>query len=235
MSFLGAQSMRWVAAVYLTCMPLGQVIAAPVSYIPILGITSSTAATDFWSANNLIQGPGVGFDAQAPYSRPDPLADGQQEWATDRFGRTSYPDDDYFKYGPTPVLTLDLGEDRLLTEISIWGYLYWTANGASAFTLRFASDSDGANGFGTSIDYNPVIAGLLNESYSRQSFALAPVTARFVQMTITDNFFDPAFPDGGGDRVGLGEIAFQAVPVPGTLALLGLGLAFLAAVRNRRA
>ncbi len=200
---------------------------AAVTFLPISSITSSTAATDFWPADNLIQGPGVGFDANAPYSRSDPIGTGAEDWVT------AQNNPDYFAGAQAaPVLTIDLGADRLLTEISIWGYLEWTANGASAFSLRFATEADGPAGLGTSIAYNPNITGLLNESYPRQSFALTPVTGRYVEMTITDNFFDGVAP--GGDRVGLGEIGFQQVPEPGTLALLGVALTGLIFSRRKQ-
>ena len=200
---------------------------AAVTFLPISSITSSTAATDFWPAGNLIQGPGVGFDANAPFSRSDPIGTGAEDWVTAQNGS------DYFAGGQAaPVLTIDLGADQLLTEISIWGYLEWTANGASAFSLRFATEADGLAGFGTSIVYNPGITGLLNESYLRQSFALTPVTGRYVEMTITDNFYGGLTP--GGDRVGLGEIAFQQVPEPATIGLLGLGFAGLGFPRRKQ-
>ena len=202
-------------------------VAQAVTFHPISSITSSTAATDFWSVNNLIQGPGIGFDANAPFRRSDPLGS-NTEWVT------AQNNPDYFGALPAPVLTIDLGADRLLSEISVWGYLDSNNNGASAFSLRFATAADGLGGFGTSITYTPSISGLLNDSYVRQSFALNPLTARYVEMTITDNFYDAANSGRGGDRVGLGEIAFQQVPEPGTLALLSLGLAALAASRWRK-
>jgi PEP-CTERM motif len=221
--------MKTVAGCFMALLALLTTSAAQgVAFYPISSITSSTAGTDFWSAGNLIQGPGVGFDANAPFSRSDPIGTGAEDWVT------AQNNPDYFGVLPAPILTIDLGADRLLSEISVWGYLDSNNNGASAFSLRFATAADGLGGFGTSISYTPSISGLLNDSYVRQSFTLNPLTARYVEMTITDNFYDAANSTRGGDRVGLGEIAFQQVPEPTTLALLGLGLAGLAASRRRR-
>ena len=56
-------------------------------------------------------------------------------------------------------------------------------------------------------------------------------------MTITDNYFTaPGDGSGGtlagGDRVGLGEVAFEIVPEPSSLSLLLIGILGL---RRRRA
>lgn len=53
--------------------------------------------------------------------------------------------------------------------------------------------------------------------------------ANFVRMTVTDNQFGGA---PGGDRLGMGEIRFIAVPEPST-ALLG-SLALLGLIRRKR-
>ena len=66
------------------------------------------------------------------------------------------------------VITLDLGVDSALSEISAWGYSNANANGVSQFKLRFASAADGAGSFGTSISYNPTFS-LANNQTIRQS------------------------------------------------------------------
>ena len=89
---------------------------------------------------------------------------------------------------------------------------------------------------GTSISYNPIFT-LTNDDTVRQSSAFSQaVSARYVEMTALDNFFvAPGDGSGGetpgGDRVGLGEVAF-AVPEPSSLSLLAIGL--LAVLRRRR-
>ncbi len=123
---------------------------------------------------------------------------------------------------PAPVLVFDLGSVVRLTEISLWGYADTNANGALAVDLRF-SDTTTFTGAPTSI------GGILQATAPRQSFSFAPVDARYVELTPTDNYFGINPP--GGDRVGLGEVAF-AVPEPSAslLSLLG-GLLLL---RRRR-
>jgi len=73
---------------------------------------------------------------------------------------------------------------------------------------------------GNSISYNPTFNPTNDDDAARQSFLFEEtVVARFVEFTATDNFFmEPG--DGsngetpGGDRVGLGEIAFEIDPAP---------------------
>ena len=60
-------------------------------------------------------------------------------------------------------------------------------------------------------------------------FSFAPVNARYVELTPTDNLFGVAPP--GGDRVGFGEVAF-AIPEPSATLLGLLGGLFL--LRRRR-
>ena len=58
------------------------------------------------------------------------------------------------------------------------------------------------------------------------------MTAQYVELIPTDNFFGISPP--GGDRVGLGEVAFQVVPEAGESVLACLGLTGLLAGRRRR-
>lgn len=181
-------------------------------FYPIDNVTSSTADTDFYPVENLIQGPGVGFDAEPPYEK---LVGGEQgNWVTDAPG--GFPAD-YIEVAGAPVLVFDLGKDVVLAEISVWGYTTTNANGVKEFSLRFATEADGPEGFGNSIDANPIFT-ISNDDTVRNSFELEPVAARYVEMTLTDNHFEaPGDGSGGetpgGDRVGLGEVAFEILDV----------------------
>lgn len=202
-------------------------------FYTISSVSASTAATDLWPASNLIQGPGVGFAADAPHDKTSGAAEGN--WVTDACG---FPCD-YLGTFPPPVLTFDLGSDVLLTEISTWGYAATNSNGASEYSLRFATDAEGTAGFGTSISYSPVFTAT-NDDVVRQSNAFSEaVTARYVEMTLTDNFFiAPGDGSGGelagGDRIGLGEVAFAVVPEPGSMTMIVLGSLALLGLRRRR-
>ena len=186
----------------------------PVEFYPIESIEASTAGSDGKPADNLIEGLGIGFIDEQPYSRTGDV------WYTAACG---FPCDYLDSFDP-PVLWLDLGEDQELNEIDVWGYGASNANGVKEFSLRFATEADGSNGFGESIEYNPTFSDLPNDDLNRLRFPFEEtVNARYVEFTALDNFFiSPGNGTGGetpgGDRMGLGEIAFPIVPlvsVPG--------------------
>lgn len=172
---------------------------------------------DAWpfAEENLTQGPGVGFDELEPH---DKIGGGaNSDWVT--LADAGYPAD-YVEEVGMPVIRLDLGEDVVLDEISTWGYSDTNTNGMREFSLRFATDSEGPEGYGTSIGYNPsfIVEDFFEYmAIERRSFEFdQPVVARYVELTVLDNYFDdPGDGSGangwgpGGDRVGIGEIAFR--------------------------
>jgi hypothetical protein len=166
---------------------------------------------------------------------PNLIGGSTGNWVTDAPGGFV---SDYIAVAGAPVIELDLGEDVLLSEISTWGYASTNANGVSQFTLEFATDAEGPGACGTSITYSPTFFPTHNAT-DRQSFPFSEsVTARWVKFTAEDNFFiAPGDGSGGetpgGDRVGLGEIAFM-IPEPGTLSLFAVGLLGLAAILLKR-
>ena len=135
----------------------------------------------------------------------------------------------YFDAGQVPPqFLLDLAGPYLLTDLIVWGY-GGNANEASDFTVEFSRD--GGASFYASVD---VQANYL----IGQGMATLPFGGSFladtVRLTMTDNAGGRGLGGvGPGDRVGLGEVKFLAIPEPGTLALVGVGL--LALLRRRRA
>ncbi|MGI9239825.1 MAG: CotH kinase family protein [Verrucomicrobiales bacterium] len=186
-------------------------LATAADFHPIASVTTSTIG-DLWPVSNLIQGAGAGFSSAEPHAQ---LGSGNSSrWVTD--APDGFPSD-FIEQTGRPVLILDLGSARALDEISVWGYATTNANGVSRFSLRFATSSEGPGGFGTSIGYSPSFEPTIDDS-ARQSFAFSEtVVARYVEFTCVDNFYSNggSGPPGGGDRVGLGEIAFEdKVPNP---------------------
>ncbi|MCP4192349.1 MAG: PEP-CTERM sorting domain-containing protein [Planctomycetaceae bacterium] len=212
-------AIRVSLALSLVCGVIAQTNAD--EFHAIEAVTVSTEASDLWTGQNLIQGPGVGFAAEEPH---DKLVGGPGgNWVTaDDAGFPS----DYIEQVGKPVIALDLGADVALGEISVWGYSNSNANGVSEYSLKFATDADGPSGFGNSIAYNPTFTlNNDNENARQEAMFGEVVTARYVEFTTEDNFF-VAPGDGsaggvaGGDRVGLGEIAFSVVPEPSSILLL---------------
>ncbi len=173
----------------------------------IAGVDSDTVDFDFYPADQLIEGPGVGFDANPPHARMGTLT-----WVTnDPNGGTG----DYFDPvpWPEPRLVFDLGADVALAEISVWGYGI-SGNSLKDFSLRFATSAEGPDGIGTSIAFNPGFVAQTPPG-PRQSFMFGQaVTARYVEFTPLDNYYDIEPP--GGDRVGFGEVAFENITIAAT-------------------
>jgi hypothetical protein len=218
---------RFLFSLVLVCAPCSWVEAETFN----TPVSVSTNTVDFFPAANLIQGPGVGFDANEPH---DKLLSGQSgNWVTNDPG--GFPSDYIAAAGP-PILVFDMGEDVWMDEVSVWGYAATNANGVSEFSLQFATEADGPSGFTAAAGpFYPT-----NDEFARQSFEFgATYKARYVQFVATDNFFvAPGTGAGGeipgGDRVGLGEVSFrQAVPEPATGLLVLLGVLGLGARRRR--
>ena len=199
---------------------LGVIAASPAGAANFHRIDSVTTSStgDLWPVSNLIQGPGSGFANAEPH---DQTGSGSGAlWVTGAPG--GFPSD-YLAVAGAPVLVLDLGDDLPLTEVSVWGYSATNANGLSEFSLQFATDAEGTGSFGSSITYNPIFNPVI-DNVARQSFAFdQSVTARYVEFTCADNFYSNGGngPPPGGDRVGLGEIAFEIV-APTTDPLIAL-------------
>ncbi len=171
-----------------------------------------------------------------------------QSWVTN--ASTS----DYFTgFGAAnpPIFVWDLGQNLEIDHLVLWQYQNNggsntnVGNHARTIALRFNTEADGFASFlgpATNLAILPVVdndgvpGDDLGGVNSVQPLDLSAY-GRYVQMTVTDNYRGFQGITGGGDRVGLGELRFdaQAVPEPATCALLGLGLMAAAArCRSRR-
>jgi hypothetical protein len=199
------------------------------SHVLISPVSATTTTTgDLWPVSNLVQGPGVGFDANDPHNQLGSA--GGSRWVTAAPG--GFPSDFIVAAGE-PVLTFDLGSNTSINAIHTWGYSVSNANGVKDFSLRFATDADGTGGFGTSITSNPILSMLIDD-VSMQTNEFGVVNARYVEMTVHSTYYSNGGngPPAGGDRAGLGEVAFS-VPEPSSVLLGFLGLAGLAFRRRR--
>ena len=176
-------------------------------FLPITEVLTNTV--NFYDQINLIAGIGVGFETSAPHNSIG--GGGAATWVTDapNGGAGDYYENDQ----ANPVIIIDLGANVALGEISTWGYAAGNSNGAKDYTLRFATEAEGGNpelgdeNFGNSITYQPTFEAAFDPLARDTEIFEQAVVARYVEVTITDNWqgFNPA---PGGDRVGLGEIAF---------------------------
>lgn len=160
-------------------------------------VTSSTAATDFKSANQLIGG-GLSSGSLAAATLASVTHNGNINgmWATNNPTAEDY----FFGSNPNPVLTFQLGGLFDLSGLVLWGY-DGSQGEAKSFTVAFSTD--GGATFGNSLQLNRT--ALTGPVADQLSFGTV-VQANAVRVTITDNFYDGT--GTGGDRVGFAEIRF---------------------------
>ena len=126
---------------------------------------------------------------------------------------------DYFATKPAPVLVFDLGADAWLRNVVIWQYentgggYALSGNAARVIEIRVATSAEGLS-FSPAATATATLQNVdldLGGTNTPQFFSLgAGVRARYVQLTVTDNFFGVSGILGGGDRVGIGEVRFNA-------------------------
>lgn len=170
----------------------------------LLLLIATTASADMFHA-----GGDVTLIASSEYFAASNASDGNPSstWVTDAPCGGSA---DYFdcETAPIPVMVMDLGSDIIMDGISIWNYSTGNANNITEFSLRFATEAEGAGSIGASIGFNPEFTTYLVGNAESDDFVFdSIVVARYVEMTITDNGFGGPLP--GGDRAGFGEIQFS--------------------------
>ena len=211
-----------------TCPSLGLLsIALSVSSaqaaIIIPSLNSSENLNSFSGPEQLINNSGL----SSPVNNGDTLATAQaathvfdssfrQSWVTNNNSG------DYFSTNPNPVFIWDLGQDFSLENVLLWQYQNNggnstnIGNNARLFELRYSTDADGPNFSGSAAFSGNLQSnlGLISPAQSpAQTFDLGGETARYIELTITDNYRGQPGITGGGDRVGLGEIRFDVNPV----------------------
>ena len=181
---------------------------------PITAFDHNMVSANPGGDSNLAGGPGVGFNAAEPHSKTG----GANNWYTDAPG--GFPSDYISVHAGPEYVWFDMGSDVPLNEISYWGYSTGNANGMRDFNLSFASDAEGGaaglgdESYGTTITLNPSFTAL-QEDTLRQSFGFTQVDARYVRVEATSTYFGQPGAGAGGDRLGIGEIAFADLAVNG--------------------
>lgn len=214
-------------------MILASVAISNASHVFVNPVSATTTTTgDLWPVSNLVQGPGVGFDAAGPHGKTSGGSAGN--WVTGAPG--GFPSD-FIAVAGAPVLVFDLGSDSPINAIHTWGYATSNANGVMDFSLRFATAADGLGGFGTSIAANPLFSMTIDDISMQTNGLGGVITARYVELTALSTHLTnggTGGPEGpaGGDRVGLGEVTFS-IPEP-SISLLGLLAIGGLALRRRR-
>ena len=136
----------------------------------------------------------------------------QQSWTT----TSVLPALDYYSVAAVPVFVWDLGQDYAVKDIILWQYgnhgggLNRDGNAARTFSLRFNTAAE-ATSFSGPAEFSGTMMRVWTTggTNSAQTFTFPAVTARFVELTITDNYFAAPGVISGGDRVGFGEIRFN--------------------------
>lgn len=183
-------------------------VANAAVFLPISAFGYNMVGANPGGDPELAGGPGVGFDAAEPHSK----LGGADNWYTDAPG--GFPSNYISVHDGPEYIWFDLGADVPLSEISYWGYANSNSNGMREFNLSFATDAEGGEAllgdesYGTTITANPSFTAVQEES-PWQSFPFPEaVTARYVRLEAVSTFYDQPGAGPGGDRLGIGDIAF---------------------------
>ena len=173
-------------------------------------ITSSTGNTDTRSADLL-------RDANITLDNYLTLVGGGNNWVTNPSGS------DYFVAGVNPVLTVNFGSIQRLSSILVWGHSFDMVSGTTfthsvrEFELEYLN-SEGVFVDGGTYNFdNFSPSAAFSTGTSLEVILAESYMTSQVRLTITDNYFGEEdnfsyIRSGGGERVGLNELAFVNRP-----------------------
>lgn len=209
--------------------------AAVIAPVSILHTGSAGEEGAFSNEANLINGSGLSGSLTSESDLTTvthAVVSGSNAWATVSSVDGNLSDWFANASNGTVIFEMDLGGSYQLNQFATWGYHFGSelnGNFMSSILLEFSTNGGSSYTSSQSISISAPSPNFTHASIS----SLSSVTANYVRMTATDNFFGIA--STPGDRVGISELRFTgtAIPEPATHVPLLLTPVLLALYRRR--
>jgi hypothetical protein len=204
---------------------LGMMVSAAQATVTLVAPTGATALYEQSPqsvAGFLINGKGLSDASIVETGDAVPATYPSHSTSSNDMWRTLKPSDGQPIVGAN--VQFELGDSYDLFGFHLWNYNeYWSGGesnrGIKIATVEYSTDN-GTNWISLGDMTFAQASGLSSYTGEDYSFASTLIGVTDVRFTVVENH--------GGDRVGLSEIRFAAVPEPASLVLLGLGsLGFL--------